>query len=295
MMKQKTVHLFSVLLALCMLCTAALPAFAADDPNVYVSKGIYLAGGEDPYPFSTTLTFDPATGTLTVDEAEGNIVSIESTEDLCRWIKTVAAGVKTVYITKNSFISNFSNNDSLADFPFNRAFAYLTNLERFEVESGNRELTVKDGVLYTRDCLGLIHYPAAKPDKSYKIEESCMEGLEPYAFCNTRYLERLEFPSARSSLTYFTIDEYALSAVDLDTGAPQQGSIKQLVVHCPEETFMSIATFYKGNNVVDQAELICDQPTAGNRFLDFFRVTIPTYFRMMFRMIREMFDALKTR
>ncbi len=294
-MKTKTMRLISVLLAFCLLCTALLPAFAADDPNVYVSEGIYLAGGEDPYPFKTTVTFDPASGRLTIDEAKGNIVSIENTADFISWIKTVASGVKTVYITKNSIVSHFSNNGSLADYPFNQAFAYLSNLERFEVENGNNEVEAIDGVLYSRAFTTLIHYPAAKPDKSYKIAESCMQGLEPYAFCNTKYLERLEFPSARSSLTYFEIEEYSLSAVDLETGEPRQGSIKQIVFHGSEEHFMYIARFREGNNIVDQAEIVYDTPGAASNFLNFFRVTIPTYFRMMINMFRRLLQDITGR
>ena len=294
-MKAKTMRLISVLLAVCLLCTFLLPAFAADDPNVYVSEGIYLAGGEDPYPFTTTVTFDPASGRLTIDEAKGNIISIQNTADFISWIKTVAAGVKTVYITKNSIVSHFSNNNSLADYPFNQAFAYLSNLERFEVEEGNTEVEAIDGVLFSRTFTTLIHYPAAKPDKSYKIPESCMQGLEPYAICNTKYLERLEFPSARSSLTYFDMEKYSLSAVDLETGEPQQSSIKQIVFHGTEEQFMYIARFNEGNNVVDQAEIIYDTPSAKQSFLDFFRVTIPSYFRMMINSFRQIIQVLTGR
>ncbi len=294
-MKQNVKSALAVLLTAVMLCAVLLPAFAADDPNVYVSEGIYLAGGEDPYPFSTTVTFDPASGRLTIDEAKGNIISIENTADFVSWIKTVAGGVKTVYITKNSIVSHFSNNDSLADYPFNQAFAYLTNLERFEVERGNTSVEARDGVLYSLSFTTLIHYPAAKPDKSYKIDEFCIQGLEPYAFCNTKYLEKLEFPAARSSLTYFTMEEYSLSAVDLETGAPQQGSVKQIVFHGTEEEFMYIARFREGNNVVDQAEIVYDTPSAGRSFLDFFRVTIPSFFRMMFNSIRMIFQSLTGR
>ncbi len=294
-MKKTMKNALAILLSVCLLCAAFLPALAADDPNVYVSKGIYLAGGEDPYPFSTTVTFDPATGRLTIDEAKGNIISIENTDDFIRWIKTVAAGVKTVYITKDSIISHFSNNDGLADYPFNRAFAYLENLERFEVEKGNISVEAKDGVLYSLEFTTLVHYPSAKPDKSYKIEESCIQGLEPYAFCNTRYLERLEFPATRSSLTYFDMEEYSLSAVDLETGAPRTGSVKQIVFHGTEEEFMYIARFREGNNVVDQAEIIYDTPSAGTGILNFFRVTIPTYFRMMFNSLRMLFRPITGR
>ena len=293
---QKTMkRMLCVLLSAVLLCAALLPAFAAEDPLVYKSEGIYLAGGETPYPFSTTVTFDPVSGRLTVDEDENNIISIENTADFCNWIKTVAAGVKTVYITKRSSISHFSNNDGLADYPFNRAFAYLTNLERFELEEGNRALAVKDGVLYSRDCRTLIHYPAAKPETYYKIEEACMEGLEPYAFCNTKYLEKLEFPATPSSLTYFSMDEYSLSALDPDTGAPVQGSLKQIVFHGTEEQFRDIAFFYEGNNMAEQAELICDRPGAAQNFLNFFRVTIPNYFRLMINSLRLLFSSLAGR
>lgn len=283
------------LVALCLLCAALLPAFAAGtgDPNVYESRGVYLDGDENEHPFHTKITFDPAAGRLTINEDRGNILSIDHTEDLLSWIKTVASGVKTVYITKDSYLSHFTNDeDVLAAYPFHHAFAYLSHLERFEVENGNTELTVKDGVLYSAGCLSLIHYPAAKPDTFYKIEEACMEGLEPYAFCNTRFLERLEFPAARSSLTYFDIAEYSLSALDLDTGAPQESSIRQIVFHGSEEMFFYYNDFYAGNNVAHQAEIIYDIPGPGNRLLDFFRVTIPTYFRMMIRMIRQMFQGL---
>ena len=294
-MKVKAMRLISVLLALCLMSAVLLPAFAADDPNVYVSEGIYLAGGDDPYPFKTTVTFDPASGRLTIDEAKGNIISIESTADFISWIKTVASGVKTVYITKNSIISHFSNNGSLADYPFNQAFAYLSNLESFEVESGNKEVEAIDGVLFSRTFTTLIHYPAAKPDKSYKIPESCMQGLEPYGICNTRYLERLEFPATRSSLMYFDMEEYSLSAVNLETGEPRQSSIKQIVFHGTEEEFMYIARFREGNNVVDQAEIVYDTPSAANNFLNFFRVTIPSYFRMMINSFRQLILALTGR
>lgn len=294
-MKKNLKSALAVLFTVCLTCAALLPAFAAGDPNVYVSEGVYLAGGEDPYPFTTTVTFDPATGRLTIDEAKGNIISIENTADFVRWIKTVAGGVKTVYITKDSIVSHFSNNNSLADYPFNQAFAYLTNLERFEVESGNTSVEARDGVLYSLPFTTLVHYPAAKPDKSYKIAESCIQGLEPYAFCNTRYLERLEFPEARSSLTYFEIAEYSLSAVDLETGAPLEGSVRQIVFHGTAEEFDYMAHFYEGNNMADQAEIVYDTPSAGRSFLDFFRVTIPTYFRMMLNSIRSIFRSITGR
>lgn len=285
-------RLFSVLLAACLLLAAALPVLAAEDPNVFESRGVYIDGDEKENPFHTTVTFDPASGRLTIDEDKGNILSINYEADLINWIKTVADGVKTVYITKYSYLSHFTNDEHvLAAYPFHHAFAYLSNLERFEVEEGNEELVVKDGVLYTRNCFSLVHYPAAKPDKTYVIDEFCMEGLEPYAFCNTRYLERLEFPSARSSLNYFSVEEYSLSAVDLDTLEPQTSSIKQMVVYWySAEQFDYVFHFRDGNNAADQAEIIFEKPNAVQDIVSFFRVTILSYFRMMLNMIRLMFQ-----
>ncbi len=293
-MKKNMKRALAVLFTLCLLCAAFLPAFAAGtgSGSVFESEGVYLDGDENPHPFHTTVSFDAAAGRLTIDEDKDNILSIDRTEDLINWIKTVANGVKTVYITKNSRLSPFTKDEHvLAAYPFHRAFAYLENLERFEVESGNTALTVKDGVLYSSGCLSLVHYPAAKPDKTYKIEETCMQGLEPYAFFNTKYLERLEFPSARSSLTYFVIEPYSLAAADPDTGAPRESSVKQIVFYADEETFFNLNDFYEGNNVAHSAELICEKRDAGQTVSGFF-TRIVSYFRMMINMMRQMFESL---
>ena len=292
-MKQKFKNAFAVLFALCLLCTSVLPAFAADDPYVYESSGIYLDGDGNEHPFHTSVTFDPASGRLTIDEDKGNILSIDLVDDFISWIKTVADGVRTVYITKDSYLSHFTNDEHvLAAYPFHRAFAYLSNLESFEVEKGNTELLVKDGVLYSDGCLSLIHYPAAKPDKYYKIEETCMEGLEPYAFCNTRYLETLEFPSARSSMTLFDIEDYSLSSVDLETGEAKETSIRKIIFHASEETFWYYNDFRGTNNVAHQCEVVFDEPSAGTRIADFFSGTVLSYIRMLIRMIRQFFADL---
>ena len=119
-----------------------------------------------------------------------------------------------------------------------------------------------------------------------------MQGLEPYAFCNTKYLERLEFPYTRSSLPYFDIEAYSLSAVDLETGEPQPGSVRQIVFYGSEESFFSRNDFREGNNVAHQAEVIFEQPTAKQSFLSYFRVTLLSYFRMMIDSIRLVFRSV---
>lgn len=295
-MKKNLKRVLAAVFTVCLLCAALLPALAGgtgSDPNVYQSDGIYLDGDENPHPFHTTVTFDPASGRLTIDEDKDNILSIDKTADLLQWIKTVAAGVKTVYITKNSRLSHFTNDEHvLAPYPFHQAFAYLTNLERFEVESGNDALAVKDGVLYSRNYFTLVHYPSAKPDRVYQVDEKCIEGLEPYAFCNTKYLERLELPYSRTSLTYFNIETYSISAVDLETGEPRESSIKQIVFYGSEKTFFYYNDFYEGNNVAHQAEMIYKEPTTQQNVSSFFRVTLLSYFRMFFDSVRELFKSL---
>lgn len=74
------------------------------------------------------------------------------------WIRSIAPGVKTVYIPKTSMLENFSigelteediefwGEDHQKVYPSNvfwKAFSMLENLERFEVEKGTRNLNPK--------------------------------------------------------------------------------------------------------------------------------------------------------
>jgi len=54
-------------------------------------------------------------------------------------------------------------------------FAAAVLLEEFEVEEGNKNWTVKDGVLFSKDMKTLISYPAAKQGKAYTIPEGTEE------------------------------------------------------------------------------------------------------------------------
>ena len=297
-------RLLSVLLSACLLLVCALPALAAgdgDDPNVYVNKGVYTA--DDYADTDSTFVFDPATGTLTVND-NGNAVPVNDEFAFYEWIKFIAPGVKTVYIPKTSELENFSigetteedaefwGEDHLNVYPSNvfwKAFSYLQNLERFEVEKGNPEFEAKDGVLYTRHCCDLVHYPAAKPDKTYALDKWCMMWIYPYAFCNTRFLERVELPYSRSrNLNYLNIQDYAFSALDLDTGEEKESSIRQIAFYGTKEEFDHLLSFTKGNNAARQAELV-SKPT------DFFHDVI-TYIRFNFFItFRTMLDWLPYR
>ena len=51
------------------------------------------------------------------------------------------------------------------------AFGENKKLEKIEVASDNPFLKSVDGVLYTKDGLVLLAYPAGKPDKYYKVKD----------------------------------------------------------------------------------------------------------------------------
>jgi len=300
-MKTAIKRLFCLILSACLLLTLALPALAAgdgNDPNVYVNKGVYKT--DDYADGDSTYVFDPASGTLTIND-NGNAVPVNDEFAFYEWIKSIAPGVKTVYIPKTSELENFSIGKLTADDiefwgedhqkvyasdVFWKAFSYLQNLERFEVEPGNREFEAKDGVLYTRHCYDLVHYPAARPDKTYALDNWCMMWIYPYAFCNTRFLERVELPYSRSgSFNYLNIQDYAFSALDLDTGEEKESSIQQIAFYGTKVEFNHLLSYTKGNNAAEQAEIV-SKPT------DFVHDII-TYIKFnVFITFRTMLDGL---
>lgn len=301
-MKHSIKTLLSVLLSVCALLTLALPALAAgdgDDPNVYVNKGVYVA--DEWVDTDSTYVFDPATGTLTVND-HGNAVPVNDEASFYAWIKTIAPGVKTVYIPKTSELENFSIGELTEedvefwgeDYQnvyhsnvFWKAFSYLYNLERFEVESGNPEFEAKDGVLYTSHCYELVHYPAAKPDKTYTVDKWCLMGIYPYAFCNTRYLERLELAYSHCGNSDFMIVEaYAFSALDLDSGEERESSIKEIAYYGTAEEFAKVTSYYEGNTVATQAKIDCKETDFIHDLIAYIKVNYFIYFRMQLSWLR---------
>ena len=295
-------RLLSVILSVCVILAAALPAMAAgngDDPNVYVNKGMYVA--DEWVDTDSTYVFDPASGTLTIND-HGNAVPVNDEYAFYDWIKTIAPGVRTVFIPKDSELENFSIGELTgedAEFwgedhqnvynsnVFWKAFSYLYNLERFEVENGNPEFEAKDGVLYTRHCYDLVHYPAARPDKTYTVDKWCLLTIYPYAFCNTRFLERLELAYSHSLYgDLMMVWERGLSALDLDSGEERESSIKEIAYYGTEEEFTKVISYYEGNNVARQAKLDC-------RKTDFIHDMI-TYIKFnFFIMLRLQLDWLR--
>ena len=296
-MKHKYQRLLSLLLSACLLLTLALPALAAgdgDDPNVYLNKGVYVMN--DWSDTDSTYVFDPAAGTLTIND-HGNGVPVNDEFAFYEWIRSIAPGVRTVRIAKDSELRNFSMRapsqedieeygedyqDVYNNYVFWKAFSLLQNLERFEVEKGNMYFEAIDGVLYTRHGYELVHYPAAKPDKTYALDNWCMMGIYPYAFCNTRFLERVELPYSRSrNLNYLSIHDYAFSALDLDSGEAKDSSIRQIVFYGTKEEFTKIASQYEGNDAALQAEIVSKPTDLFHDVITYIKINFFVSFRTM--------------
>ena len=295
-------QMISVILSACLLLALALPALAAgdgDDPNVYVNEGKYVA--DEWVDTDSTYVFDPASGTLTIND-HGNAVPVNDEKAFYEWIKTIAPGVKTVYIPKTSELENFSIGEATEedvefwgeDYQnvyyskvFWKAFSYLYNLERFEVEAGNPEFETKDGVLYTRHCYDLVHYPAAKPDKTYTVDKWCMLNIYPYAFCNTRFLERLELAYSHcGNSDYLIVEEYAFSALDLDTGEPRESSIKEISYYGTKKEFSDLISYHEGNEAARQAEIDCRETDFIHDAIAYIKFNVFIMFRLRFDFLR---------
>lgn len=71
----------------------------------------------------------------------------------------------------------------------------LIPVSEFEVSEDNPYLTVKDGVIYSRDMKRLIAYPYAKENKVYTVPEGVLE-IGPGAFMDCESLLYVEFPES---------------------------------------------------------------------------------------------------
>lgn len=295
-------RLLSVILSVWVTLSLTLPGLAAgdgDNPNVYVNKGKYVA--DEWVDTDSTFVFDPAAGTLTIND-HGNAVPVNDEKAFYEWINSIAPGVKTVCIPKTSMLENFSIGETTEediefwgeDYQnvyhsnvFWKAFSCLYNLERFEVEAGNPEFEAKDGVLYTRHCYDLVHYPAAKPDKTYTVDKWCLMSIYPYAFCNTRYLERLELAYSHcGNSDYMIVEEYAFSALDLDSGEPRESSIKEIAYYGTEEEFTKVISYYEGNDAARQAHIDCQKTDFLHDIIVYIKVNYFIYLRMQLEWLR---------
>ena len=82
------------------------------------------------------------------------------------------------------------------------AFLSCTSLESIEVDKNNEDYCSVDGVLYSKTMRRLYVYPVSKPDTEFTVPSKVVR-FSPYAFANTKYLEKFTIPD-----TVTIVDEY---------------------------------------------------------------------------------------
>lgn len=112
------------------------------------------------------------------------------------------------------------------------AFGEASRLESIEVSMNNPFLKSEDGVLYTKDGLVLLAYPAGKPDKYYKVKDG-VKFIAGGAFAGADNLEAIELPRG-----VFSVEEYAFKGcrhLNKISGASRIYSVKETAYEYCEE------------------------------------------------------------
>lgn len=112
------------------------------------------------------------------------------------------------------------------------AFGEASRLESIEVSMNNPFLKSEDGVLYTKDGLVLLAYPAGKPDKYYKVKDG-VKFIAGGAFTGADNLEEIELPRG-----VFSVEEYAFKGcrhLNKISGASRIYSVKETAYEYCEE------------------------------------------------------------
>lgn len=112
------------------------------------------------------------------------------------------------------------------------AFGEVSRLESIEVSMNNPFLKSEDGVLYTKDGLVLLAYPAGKPDKYYKVKDG-VKFIAGGAFAGADNLEEIELPRG-----VFSVEEYAFKGcrhLNKISGASRIYSVKETAYEYCEE------------------------------------------------------------
>ena len=112
------------------------------------------------------------------------------------------------------------------------AFGEASRLESIEVSMNNPFLKSEDGVLYTKDGLVLLAYPAGKPDKYYKVKDG-VKFIAGGAFAGADNLEEIELPRG-----VFSVEEYGFKGcrhLNKISGASRIYSVKETAYEYCEE------------------------------------------------------------
>ena len=100
------------------------------------------------------------------------------------------------------------------------AFGNCTALTEIDLESGNSEYKVVDGILFSADGLKLIQYPAGKADSSYEIPEGTV-SVEDGAFCGNEHITSITVSSTVSKIEPSAFNNcHSLSAISVSSANP---------------------------------------------------------------------------
>lgn len=75
-------------------------------------------------------------------------------------------------------------------------FTYCTNLEAINVSEGDGAYSSENGVLYNKEKTSLLHYPAAKSDKKFKVPKG-VEDIAGAAFTEAKNLETIDISEVK--------------------------------------------------------------------------------------------------
>lgn len=99
-----------------------------------------------------------------------------------------------------------------------------SNLAAINVDESNENFTSVDGVLFSKDKITLIAYPAAKPENSYDIPSSVI-NIRAGAFNSCEYLANVTIPKGVNEIKYATFHNCKnLTSVTVPNDVTQIGS-----------------------------------------------------------------------
>ena len=237
----------------------------------YVCKDSYVDAYTNPTG-SVGLTYDQnPDGTLTITGlgtcADTDIIIYSATSD-GKTVSAIAPGafmnatkIKTVYIPASI--------TSIGD----GAFAGCTALTAFTIEAENKNFSVKDSVLYSKDGATIVAYPAGLTAKTFEIASN-ITAVRPGAFAGADKLEEIKVAAKN---TIFAAESGVLYSIAKTTlvAYPAGETATSFQIPASVDTIESFAFF----NVAKLATVTLPEKTvdASNNVINKGIVNIGTY------------------
>ena len=94
------------------------------------------------------------------------------------------------------------------------AFARCTGLTGFKIADGNKYLSQKGGVLFSKKKTHIYCYLSGKETKEYKVP-STVKTVDEYAFSETKHLKKLTLSNKMKELPYYALYKSSVKTVVL--------------------------------------------------------------------------------